>query len=50
MNQAVNELQQSETLSAHVVKVVRNYLQANNSKDAELNLYLIISLKLFVNI
>lgn len=42
MNQAVNELQQSETLSNHVVKVVRNYLQSNNTKDAELNLYEIV--------
>jgi Fis family transcriptional regulator, factor for inversion stimulation protein len=42
MNQAVNELQQAETLSNHVVKVVRNYLQTNQSKDAELNLYEIV--------
>lgn len=42
MNQAVNELQQAETLSNHVVKVVRNYLQTNNTKDAELNLYEIV--------
>lgn len=39
MNPAVNELQQADTLSNHVVKVVRNYLQNNPSKDAELNLY-----------
>lgn len=39
MNPAVNELQQADTLSNHVIKVVRNYLQNNPSKDAELNLY-----------
>ncbi|MDQ5883886.1 MAG: Fis family transcriptional regulator, factor for inversion stimulation protein [Pseudomonadota bacterium] len=39
MNQAVNELQQADSLSSHVIKVVRNYLQNNPSKDAELNLY-----------
>jgi Fis family transcriptional regulator len=33
------ELQQNESLSHHIVKVVRQYLNSNVSKDAELNLY-----------
>jgi Fis family transcriptional regulator len=33
------ELQQNESLSHHIVKVVRQYLNSNVSKDAELDLY-----------
>ncbi len=39
MNTVNQELLQNETLSQHIVKVVRQYLSANGSKDAELNLY-----------
>lgn len=35
----VQELQQSQSLSQHIVKVVRQYLSTNSSKDADLNLY-----------
>ena len=39
MNSMVNEAQQADTLSNHVVKVVRQFLSSNSSKDADLNLY-----------
>jgi len=42
MNQVVVESEQNEALSNHVIKVVRNYLQTHNTKDAELNLYEIV--------
>ena len=38
MNTTVTDAQ-SDTLSQHVVKVVRQYLTSNSSKDADLNLY-----------
>lgn len=38
MNTIVTDAQ-SDTLSQHVVKVVRQYLTSNSSKDADLNLY-----------
>ena len=42
MNATMNEVQQSDTLSNHVVKVVRQYLSTNSTKDADLNLYEIV--------
>ncbi len=39
MNTVNQELLQNETLSQHIVKVVRQYLSTNGSKDADLNLY-----------
>jgi DNA-binding protein Fis len=38
MNTTVTDAQ-SDTLSQHVVKVVRQYLTSSSSKDADLNLY-----------
>ena len=38
MNTTITDAQ-SDTLSQHVVKVVRQYLTSNSSKDADLNLY-----------
>jgi Fis family transcriptional regulator len=38
MNTIVTDAQ-TDTLSQHVVKVVRQYLTSNSSKDADLNLY-----------
>jgi DNA-binding protein Fis len=42
MNATMNEVQQADTLSNHVVKVVRQYLATNSTKDADLNLYEIV--------
>jgi Fis family transcriptional regulator len=39
MNTVSQELQQNDSLSQHIVKVVRHYLSSNVSKDADLNLY-----------
>ena len=38
MNMIATEAQ-NDTLSQHVVKVVRQYLTSNGSKEADLNLY-----------
>ena len=42
MNTVTQELQQSQSLSQHIVKVVRQYLASNSSKDGDLNLYEIV--------
>jgi len=42
MNQLTSELQNSDSLSGHVVQVVKKYLQTNSTRDADLNLYEIV--------
>jgi Fis family transcriptional regulator len=38
----VTQEQQSQSLTQHIVKVVREYLSSNSTKDADLNLYEIV--------
>jgi len=46
----VTQEQQSQSLSQHIVKVVRQYLSSNSSKDADLNLYEIVLEEIEINL